>query len=239
MGRLQRSYDYLRNGGDQFLNRHGDTRLIPLFLIRVLNDIQLEGFSFSGAHLGYHDGVKLDRFLMSNGLLSAFPLISDICLDSSPLRPQAYFTQGSLFDFGPTPYVFITLGLSSSGFDDLVSKFAVKWFFDHGDFAIGCNSSFVALIPKVLDPKVLFGSHLVVKTAFLLIEHILEWSFYYNEILARCILNKATAMIFKVDFAKAYDSVRWDYLDDVSTLLDFGPNGVHGFVEVVSGKPYL
>ncbi|GJQ99597.1 hypothetical protein Tco_0522582 [Tanacetum coccineum] len=30
---------------------------------------------------------------------------------------------------------------------------AVKWFFDHGDFAIGCNSSFVALIPKVLDPK--------------------------------------------------------------------------------------
>ncbi|GJW61836.1 RNA-directed DNA polymerase, eukaryota [Tanacetum coccineum] len=27
-------------------------------------------------------------------------------------------------------------------------------FFDHGDFAIGCNSSFVALIPKVLDPKV-------------------------------------------------------------------------------------
>ncbi|GKC51366.1 hypothetical protein Tco_1074111 [Tanacetum coccineum] len=30
----------------------------------------------------------------------------------------------------------------------------VKWFFDHEDFAIGCNSSFVALIPKVLDPKV-------------------------------------------------------------------------------------
>ncbi|GJR94426.1 RNA-directed DNA polymerase, eukaryota [Tanacetum coccineum] len=31
---------------------------------------------------------------------------------------------------------------------------AVKWFFDHGNFSIGCNSSFVALIPKVLDPKV-------------------------------------------------------------------------------------
>nr|GEY63568.1 RNA-directed DNA polymerase, eukaryota, reverse transcriptase zinc-binding domain protein [Tanacetum cinerariifolium] len=31
---------------------------------------------------------------------------------------------------------------------------AVEWFFEHGDFAIGCNSSFVALIPKVLDPKV-------------------------------------------------------------------------------------
>nr|GEU64793.1 RNA-directed DNA polymerase, eukaryota [Tanacetum cinerariifolium] len=31
---------------------------------------------------------------------------------------------------------------------------AVEGFFKHGDFAIGCNSSFVALIPKVLDPKV-------------------------------------------------------------------------------------
>nr|GEY21683.1 RNA-directed DNA polymerase, eukaryota [Tanacetum cinerariifolium] len=30
----------------------------------------------------------------------------------------------------------------------------VEWFFKHGDFAIGCNSSFVALITKVLDPKV-------------------------------------------------------------------------------------
>nr|GEV45267.1 cysteine-rich receptor-like protein kinase [Tanacetum cinerariifolium] len=33
---------------------------------------------------------------------------------------------------------------------------ALRWngFFEHGDVAIGCNSSFVALIPKVLDPKV-------------------------------------------------------------------------------------
>ncbi|GKA75340.1 RNA-directed DNA polymerase, eukaryota, nucleotide-binding alpha-beta plait domain protein [Tanacetum coccineum] len=32
--------------------------------------------------------------------------------------------------------------------------------------------------------------------------------------------KKSKAMIFKVDFEKAYDSVRWDYLDDV--LLKFG-----------------
>ncbi|GJY64730.1 RNA-directed DNA polymerase, eukaryota [Tanacetum coccineum] len=29
---------------------------------------------------------------------------------------------------------------------------AVEWFFEHGSFAIGCNSSFVALIPKILIP---------------------------------------------------------------------------------------
>ncbi|GJY34651.1 hypothetical protein Tco_0419120 [Tanacetum coccineum] len=31
---------------------------------------------------------------------------------------------------------------------------AVEWFFDHGSFSIGCNSSFIALIPKTLDPKI-------------------------------------------------------------------------------------
>nr|GEU52511.1 RNA-directed DNA polymerase, eukaryota [Tanacetum cinerariifolium] len=30
---------------------------------------------------------------------------------------------------------------------------AVKWFFSHNSFAKGCNSSFIALIPKIMDPK--------------------------------------------------------------------------------------
>ncbi|GKC92974.1 RNA-directed DNA polymerase, eukaryota [Tanacetum coccineum] len=30
-------------------------------------------------------------------------------------------------------------------------------------------------------------------------------------------------MIFKVDFAKAYDSIRWDFLEDVLTSFGFGP----------------
>ncbi|GJV27934.1 RNA-directed DNA polymerase, eukaryota [Tanacetum coccineum] len=140
------------------------------------------------------------------------------------------------------------------GFDDLVSKswnsftlddsngdvvgpdfcIAVKWFFDQGDFAIGCNSSFVALIPKVLDPKVvsdyrpisLIGSlykvvtkilasrlSLVisdlisdVQTAFLPNRQILDGPFIINEILARCKLKKQQAMIFKSISPEASDS---------------------------------
>ncbi|GKE08187.1 hypothetical protein Tco_1411738 [Tanacetum coccineum] len=30
---------------------------------------------------------------------------------------------------------------------------AVEWFFDHSAFSRGCNSSFIALIPKTHDPK--------------------------------------------------------------------------------------
>ncbi|GJR26099.1 RNA-directed DNA polymerase, eukaryota [Tanacetum coccineum] len=127
---------------------------------------------------------------------------------------------------------------------------AVEWFFEHGDFAIGCSSSFVALIPKVLDPKVvsdyrpisLIGSlykvvtkilatrlsmvisDLIsdVQTAFLPNRQILDGPFIINEILARCKLKKQQAMIFKVDFAKAYDSIRWDFLDDVLNSFGFG-----------------
>nr|GFC39998.1 hypothetical protein [Tanacetum cinerariifolium] len=118
------------------------------------------------------------------------------------------------------------------------------------NFAIGCNSSFVALIPKVLDLKVvsdyrpisLIGSlykvvtkilttrlslaisDLIsdVQTVFLPNRQIFDGPFIINEILARCKLKKQQAMIFKVDFAKAYDSIRWDFLDDVLISFGFG-----------------
>ncbi|GKA88515.1 ubiquitin-activating enzyme E1 1-like protein isoform X2, partial [Tanacetum coccineum] len=90
---------------------------------------------------------------------------------------------------------------------------AVKWFFEHGFFATGCNSSFVTLIPKTLDPKL---------TTFLPNRQILDGPFIINEILARCKHKNQQAMFFKVDFAKAYDSIRWDYLDDVLNAFGFG-----------------
>nr|GFB01043.1 RNA-directed DNA polymerase, eukaryota [Tanacetum cinerariifolium] len=127
---------------------------------------------------------------------------------------------------------------------------AVKWFFDHGAFATGCNSSFVTLIPKSLDPKLvsefrpisLIGSlykvitkilatrlsyvisNLIsnVQTAFLPNCQILDGPFILNEILARCKHIHQQAMFLKVDFAKAYDLVRWDYLDDVLNAFGFG-----------------
>ncbi|GJY40503.1 hypothetical protein Tco_0427773 [Tanacetum coccineum] len=52
------------------------------------------------------------------------------------------------------------------------------------------------------------------QTAFLPNRQILDGPFIINEILARCKHKNQQAMFFKVDFAKAYDSIRWDYLDD-------------------------
>ncbi|GJX46125.1 RNA-directed DNA polymerase, eukaryota [Tanacetum coccineum] len=127
---------------------------------------------------------------------------------------------------------------------------AVEWFFDHASFSIGCNSSFIALIPKSLDPKsvgdyrpisligsmykvitkilatrlsvVISGLISDVQTTFLPNRQILDGPFIINELLARCHHKKQRAMVFKFDFAKAYDSIRWDYLEDVLHSFRFG-----------------
>nr|GFC87763.1 RNA-directed DNA polymerase, eukaryota [Tanacetum cinerariifolium] len=36
------------------------------------------------------------------------------------------------------------------------------------------------------------------------------------------VLQKKQSMIFKVDFEKAYDSVRWDFIDDILRRFGFG-----------------
>nr|GEY47758.1 RNA-directed DNA polymerase, eukaryota [Tanacetum cinerariifolium] len=59
-----------------------------------------------------------------------------------------------------------------------------------------------------------------IQSAFLPKRQILDGPFVINEVLSWCKHKRRQAMIFKVDFAKAYDSVRWDFLDDV--LLSFG-----------------
>nr|GFB04390.1 RNA-directed DNA polymerase, eukaryota, reverse transcriptase zinc-binding domain protein [Tanacetum cinerariifolium] len=120
---------------------------------------------------------------------------------------------------------------------------AVEWFFKLGDFAIGCNSSFVALIPKVLYPKVVSDYHPIsligslykvvtkilatrlslvisdlisdVQTAFLPNRQILDGPFIINEILARYKLKRDENIIQKI-----------------SSLLVSDPNGAHGFVAV-------
>ncbi|GJS88232.1 RNA-directed DNA polymerase, eukaryota, partial [Tanacetum coccineum] len=111
---------------------------------------------------------------------------------------------------------------------------AVEYFFVNSSFSKGCNSSFVALIPKVMDAKFvndfrpisLIGSVYKVVTkvlanrlapviadlisdtqsAFVAGRQILDGPFILDEILHWCKRKNKKAMFFKVDFAKAYDS---------------------------------
>ncbi|GKC38445.1 RNA-directed DNA polymerase, eukaryota [Tanacetum coccineum] len=127
---------------------------------------------------------------------------------------------------------------------------AVNHFFIHGDIPSGCNSSFIALIPKIPDanlvkdfrPISLIGSiykiiakilanRLIsvlgdivsdVQSAFIAGRQMLDGPFILNEVLQWCTKKKRKSLIFKVDFEKAFDSVRWDFLDDVLKKFGFG-----------------
>nr|GEV47345.1 hypothetical protein [Tanacetum cinerariifolium] len=90
---------------------------------------------------------------------------------------------------------------------------------------ISLIGSLYKVVTKILATRLsLVISDLIsdVQTAFLPNIQILEGPFIINEILAQCKLKKKQAMIFKVDFAKAYNSIRWDFLDDVLVSFGFG-----------------
>ncbi|GKD38865.1 RNA-directed DNA polymerase, eukaryota, partial [Tanacetum coccineum] len=61
-----------------------------------------------------------------------------------------------------------------------------------------------------------------VQSAFIAGRQMLDCPFILNEVLQWCIKKKKKTLIFKVDFEKAFDSVRWDFLDDVLKKFGFG-----------------
>ncbi|GKB87482.1 RNA-directed DNA polymerase, eukaryota [Tanacetum coccineum] len=114
----------------------------------------------------------------------------------------------------------------------------------------GCNPSFIALIPKVLDAKhlndfrpiSLIGCQykiigkilanrlsLVIddiisheQSAFIKGRQILDRPLILNEIVSWCKARNEKTLMFKVDFQKVFDSVRWDHLDDILGRFGFG-----------------
>ncbi|GKD52322.1 RNA-directed DNA polymerase, eukaryota, reverse transcriptase zinc-binding domain protein, partial [Tanacetum coccineum] len=85
-----------------------------------------------------------------------------------------------------------------------------------------------------------------VQSAFVADRKILDGRFILNEVVQWCKAKKKQAMIFKVDFEKAYDSVRWDYLGEVMKKFGFRErwcSWIHGCLKssrgsvIVNGSP--
>ncbi|GJV36977.1 RNA-directed DNA polymerase, eukaryota [Tanacetum coccineum] len=113
---------------------------------------------------------------------------------------------------------------------------AVKEFFNSSSFPKGCNSSFIALIPKVLGANKLneFRSISLIGCQYKIIgkilanrlslvigdivtqeqptfikgRQIMDGSLVLNELISWCKAKKEQCLLLKVDFQKAFDSVR-------------------------------
>ena len=136
----------------------------------------------------------------------------------------------------------------------------VNEFFISGSFLRGCNSSFISLIPKSSDPiglndfrpisligcyykiiskmladriKRVIGKVIgEVQNAFIKGRFILDGILVANEVLDYVKRNRRKGMILKIDFEKAYDSVNWDYIQEVMSQRDLDRNGVNGLTRV-------
>nr|GEV35068.1 RNA-directed DNA polymerase, eukaryota, reverse transcriptase zinc-binding domain protein [Tanacetum cinerariifolium] len=133
---------------------------------------------------------------------------------------------------------------------------AIKWFFQYGRIPKGGgNSSFITLIPNIPNanmvkdfrPISLIGSlykivakilanHLVtvlgdivneIQSAFVADRQILDGPFILNELVQWSKKKKKQMMVFKVDFEKAYDSVRCDFIDDILKKFEFSEKWCH------------
>ncbi|KAK9058221.1 hypothetical protein SSX86_023061 [Deinandra increscens subsp. villosa] len=126
----------------------------------------------------------------------------------------------------------------------------VREFFDTAHLPLGCNASFISLIPKVQSPasftdyrpislvglqykvisKILANRMSGImdqiispeQSAFIKGRQILDGPLMLNEIVDWYRFKKKPLLLFKIDFAKAYDTVSWDYLDTMLHFMGFG-----------------
>ncbi|GJR25015.1 RNA-directed DNA polymerase, eukaryota, reverse transcriptase zinc-binding domain protein [Tanacetum coccineum] len=90
---------------------------------------------------------------------------------------------------------------------------------------ISLIGSLYKIVAKIMANRlvgVLSGIVNEVQSAFISDRQILDGPFILNEVLHWCKLRKKQALIFKVDFKKAYDSVRWYFLDEILRKFGFG-----------------
>lgn len=132
--------------------------------------------------------------------------------------------------------------------DDVVNM--VNEFHENAFIPVGCNASFITLIPKVSNPmlvsdfrpisligvqykiiakllanrlvKVLDSIISMEQSAFIKGRQILDGPLLINEVMDWYKAKKKKMMLFKIDFAKAYDSLSWDYLMHMMTVMGFG-----------------
>nr|GEY37585.1 RNA-directed DNA polymerase, eukaryota [Tanacetum cinerariifolium] len=119
-----------------------------------LIDLPLEGYASTWAHKSASKMSKLDRYLISEGVLDLFPHLSALCLDRHLSDHRPILLRETNYDYGPSPFwVVWDCGTNKSrgpdGFsfefyrkywttiDDDVFQ-AVRDFFLNGHFPRGC-----------------------------------------------------------------------------------------------------
>ncbi|GKC30738.1 RNA-directed DNA polymerase, eukaryota [Tanacetum coccineum] len=85
-------------------NTQGENAFNNFIAMSGLVDIPLEGFAFTWAHKSATKMSKLDRFLISEGLMVMLPHLSALCLDRHLSDHRPILLRELSLDYGPTPF---------------------------------------------------------------------------------------------------------------------------------------
>ncbi|GKA28601.1 RNA-directed DNA polymerase, eukaryota [Tanacetum coccineum] len=104
-------------------NESGANAFNHFISIAGLIDLPLEGYSYTWAIKSAKKMSKLDRFLISEGLLLAFPSLSALCLDRHLSDHRPIIMREVVADYGPTPFRVYHSWFNKEGFDKLVTDY--------------------------------------------------------------------------------------------------------------------
>nr|GEV29775.1 RNA-directed DNA polymerase, eukaryota [Tanacetum cinerariifolium] len=85
-----------------------------------LFEIQLEGFAFTWSHPSSKKMSKLDRFFVTDGMLSTFPHLSGVCVDLHLSDHRHILLREVFTDYGSSSFRFYHSWFSLAGFDQMV-----------------------------------------------------------------------------------------------------------------------
>jgi len=122
-------------------------------------------------------------------------------------------------------------------------------FFRTGRLPKGINTTYVTLLSKTVEPiefkdfrpiSMIHGIYKIIakvlasrlktvmqdiirinQSTFIADHNIIDGFMIANELVSDLKKRKAAGLIFKIDFHKAFDSVSWDYLDDIMGYMGF------------------
>nr|GFB26174.1 RNA-directed DNA polymerase, eukaryota [Tanacetum cinerariifolium] len=101
-------------------NAHNAAIFNSIIISSSLAQVPLGGCSFTWCHKSGNKMSKLDRFLISNGLLGSCPNISAIALDRFLLDHRPILLREVCLDYGPIPFQFYHYWFDWEDFDKFV-----------------------------------------------------------------------------------------------------------------------
>ncbi|GJU07848.1 RNA-directed DNA polymerase, eukaryota [Tanacetum coccineum] len=88
--------------------------------VRTLIDLSFDGYAYTWAHKTANKMSKLDRFLVSKGLLASFPFLLALCLDRILSDHRPILMRELSIGYGPTPFRFFHSWFNLDGFDKMI-----------------------------------------------------------------------------------------------------------------------